>query len=129
MTEIEDEFNITEFHLNGNFTLKEDFADTGAVKLSYEAYKKWEAKNAPEILPIGLGDYTSDQLFWISHAQTFCVAERPKRSQSRVETEVYSLERFRINGPLSNSNYFAKTFSCGKGSKMVKAEAEKCLLW
>lgn len=65
--------NIGEFHLNGNFTQKEDIADCGGIKLSLNAFRKFEEKY-PEakVTPIGLQEYDKDKLFWISFAQTFC---------------------------------------------------------
>ena len=64
---------IGEFHLNGNFTQKEDIADCGGIKLALNAYKAFEAKY-PEakITPIGLQEFDKDKLFWLSFAQTFC---------------------------------------------------------
>lgn len=65
--------NIGEFHLNGNYTQKEDIADCGGIKLALYAFRKFEDK-FPEakITPIGLQDYDKDKLFWLSFAQTFC---------------------------------------------------------
>lgn len=127
--EVEEEFDIPIFNLNGNSTLKEDFADTGAVRVAYEAYKTYEANNKLSPLPIGLNHYTPDQLFWIACAQTFCAFERPSKTRTKVQTLNYSPERFRIIGPFSNSNYFATVFNCSKTSTMVKPDNKKCLLW
>lgn len=71
--EVEQYENIAEFHLNGNFTQKEDVADCGGVKLALNAYRKF-AEQFPEakVTPIGLQQYDPDQLFWLSFAQTFC---------------------------------------------------------
>lgn len=71
--EVEEYENIDAFYLNGNFTQKEDIADCGGVKLSLNAFKKFE-NEFPEskIIPIGLHEFDSDQLFWLSFAQTFC---------------------------------------------------------
>lgn len=127
--EVEEEFDIPEFYLNGNSTLKEDFADSGAIRVAYEAYKTYESNNKLSPLPIGLNNYTTDQLFFIACAQTFCASERPSKTRTKVQTLNYSPERFRIIGPFSNSNYFATAFNCGKGSMMAKPDNEKCLLW
>lgn len=64
---------IGEFHLNGNYTQKEDIADCGGVKLALNAFSSFESK-FPEagITPIGLQEYNKDKLFWLSFAQTFC---------------------------------------------------------
>ena len=65
--------NIGEVHLKGNNTQKEDIADCGGVKLSLNAYKKYEAThNDSLVIPIGLEAFSKDQLFFISFAQTFC---------------------------------------------------------
>jgi len=71
--ELEQFGNDAPFHLNGNFTQKEDIADCGGIKLALNAYKRYEKKfpNA-KIRPIGLDDYDKQQLFWISFAQTYC---------------------------------------------------------
>lgn len=62
-----------EFHLDGNFTQKEDIADCGGVKLALNAYLAFEDK-FPEakVTPIGLQEFDKDKLFWLSFAQTFC---------------------------------------------------------
>lgn len=74
--EVEDYYadeNIAPFHLNGNYTQKEDIADCGGVKLALYALKRFEDK-FPEakITPIGLQNFDSDKIFWLSFAQTFC---------------------------------------------------------
>lgn len=65
--------NIGEFHLDGNFTQKEDVADCGGVKLALYAFQKY-ADKYPEskVIPIGLQEFDQNKLFWLSFAQTFC---------------------------------------------------------
>lgn len=125
--EIESYFNIAEFHLNGNFSQKEDIADNGGVKLSYRAYRNWLKDNDIKQSSIGLHKFTTDKLFFIVYAQTFCSSERPTQSKNKVESGKYSLERFRVNGPLSNLPEFERAFNCSASSKMVRNI--KCNLW
>ena len=75
VAEVEEAFGIN-FTINGNFTIKENIADCGGVKLSYKAYKKWLLENESQQLPLGLKSLTNDQIFWVSFAQTFCSVER-----------------------------------------------------
>lgn len=117
------------FHLNGTATIREDFADTGAVKLSYDAFKIWLKKHPEQKIPIGLNDLTFDKIFWIAHGQTFCAYERATTTEYKVKDGKYSIDRFRVNGPLSNSKEFQSSFNCKDGSKMVRADDKKCLLW
>jgi len=65
--------NGGEFHLNGNYTQKEDIADCGGVKLALRAFKKYE-REYPDAnkTPIGLHDFNNDKLFWLSFAQFYC---------------------------------------------------------
>lgn len=119
---------IREFHLNGNFTQKEDIADCGGVKLSLNAFRKFEEK-FPEagITPVGLQEYNKDKLFWLSFAQTFCSIERPPRMKGKVESDNHSLDRFRVIGALSNMKEFAEAFNCPEGSRMNPKQ--KCAVW
>lgn len=75
VAEVEQAFGIN-FTINGNFTIKENIADCGGVKLAYKAYKKWSKENGSQQLPLGLNKLTNDQIFWVSFAQTFCSVER-----------------------------------------------------
>lgn len=49
---------------------------SGGIKEAYLAYKKFVKQNGHEQKLPGL-NYTTDQLFWISAAQTWCSVYRP----------------------------------------------------
>ena len=74
VAEVERDYGLTDFTIDGTLTLKENIADCGGVKLSYNTFKKWEMKEKP-LTPIALEDFSNDQIFWISFAQTFCSIE------------------------------------------------------
>lgn len=57
-------------------TQGENIADNGGIKESYLAYKKWAKSNGPEPRLPGL-NYSPEQMFWISAAQTWCAVYRP----------------------------------------------------
>lgn len=66
-------------NLNGKRTLNENFADNTGIKLAYRAYKTWNEKLTDQRQNlIGL-EYTWDELFWTSFAQTWCGVYRPGR--------------------------------------------------
>jgi neprilysin len=77
---IEQYGNFTEpnvgLNLNGINTQGENIADNGGIKEAYLAYKKFVAKNGVEQKLPGL-NFSSNQLFWISAAQTWCSVYRP----------------------------------------------------
>lgn len=62
--------------MNGINTQGENIADNGGIKESYRAYKKWIKENGAEKRLPGL-EYTPEQLFWVSAAQTWCSVYRP----------------------------------------------------
>ena len=65
--------------LNGINTQGENIADNGGIKEAYLAYKKWVGENKPEP-KLPAMKYSSNQLFWISAAQTWCSIYRPGKT-------------------------------------------------
>jgi len=71
----------------------------------------------------GLDDYTLDQLFYISFAQSHCQVYYT----SMDFYDEHSPAKFRVLGSLSNSKHFNKVFNCPVKSNMNPEE--KCSLW
>ncbi|CRK97828.1 CLUMA_CG011204, isoform A [Clunio marinus] len=116
---------LTSLYVNGINTQGENIADNGGIKESYQAYVRW-AKDNPEQKMPGL-DYTPEQMFWISAGQIWCAVYREESMKSRVQTGVHSPSQFRVNGPMSNSEEFARDFSCPQGSNLNPEK--KCAVW
>lgn len=112
--------------LNGINTQGENIADNGGVKEAYLAYKEWERKNGPEPKLPGV-QYTPQQMFWISMANTWCTKYRSENLKLLITTDTHSPGEFRVNGPFSNMPEFAEDFKCPLGSKMNPAK--KCSVW
>lgn len=114
--------------MNGNRTIRENVADNGGVKLALLALKKRLAnKNDVEQQIIGLDEFSSEKLFFLSFAQAFCSVERAVKMKSKVETGAHALSKFRVIGVLSNMPEFSSTWNCSKLSRMNPAK--KCALW
>lgn len=112
--------------LNGFQTQGENIADNGGVKESFRAYTRWAKKNGPEPLLPGL-PYTQEQLFFINYAQVWCLKIRDQALRKRIETGVHSPGEFRIKGPTSNLEFFAKAFDCPSNSG--NNPKNKCSVW
>jgi len=112
--------------LNGINTQGENIADNGGIKEAYLAYKKYVKQNGQEQKLPGL-NYTTDQLFWISAAQTWCSVYRPEAMKMRITTGVHSPGMFRVLGPMSNMKEFSNDFQCPEGSPMNPVS--KCEVW
>ncbi|HET6439650.1 MAG TPA: M13 family metallopeptidase [Anaeromyxobacter sp.] len=110
--------------INGQLTLGENIADLGGIKLALSAYRAARQGKPPEP---GVTGFTPEQVFFLAYAQAFCSVRRPEIARTYAATDPHSPPRFRVNGPLSNLPDFQETFSCKKGSPMVRAE--RCQLW
>ncbi|KAG7378628.1 hypothetical protein PHYPSEUDO_009813 [Phytophthora pseudosyringae] len=131
-------------HINGNYTLSENIADNGGVKLSFAAYQEFITEQAQQLSKMSESDTeellapmsqaernlpanAADKLFFISFAQAFCAKTSDASATQRLATDPHSPERWRINGVASNSRDFARVYSCPAGSPMNPKT--KCQLW
>lgn len=111
--------------MNGQTTLSETIADNGAIKGMYSAYQQFVNQNGPDFILHGL-NYTANQLFWISAAQTWCEVSNPTYAKWFYKSNVHAPNRFRIIGSFSNSFEFANDFQCATSNMNPE---EKCELW
>ncbi|KAF4320529.1 hypothetical protein BBO99_00005727 [Phytophthora kernoviae] len=131
-------------HVNGNYTLGENIADNGGVKLSFAAYQAYIATHAQDLSKTSgaeaaeplfsmsqaerdLPGSAADKLFFVSFAQAFCAKASDASMVKRLATDPHSPEQWRINGVASNSRDFARVFSCPAGAPMNPRN--KCQLW
>lgn len=115
-----------QLNLHGINTQGENIADNGGLKEAYLAYQSWAAVNGPESQLPGL-NYTSNQLFWISVANTWCTCHRKESLRQDILTDSHSPPKYRVLVPLRNSEYFHKDFNCKEGSNMNPKD--KCSVW
>jgi len=113
--------------LNGVNTQGENIADNGGIKEAYKAYESWVERHGDEKRLPGLQRYDQKQMFWISAANTWCSKYRDKSLEKRIKTGAHSPGMFRVQGPFSNSEDFARDFSCPAGSPMNPKY--KCEVW
>jgi putative endopeptidase len=64
--------------------------------------------------------FTPDQRYFIAYAQSFRQHTRPAALRTRVTVDPHAPERWRVNGPLSNTPAFAAAFGCKQGDPMVR---------
>ncbi|KAK7866898.1 hypothetical protein R5R35_001640 [Gryllus longicercus] len=116
------------FTVNGVNTQGENIADNGGLREALRAYRKFRTRQSdPEQLLPGLTEYSPEQLFFLGFAHMWCGNSTRGAMRSRVVEGVHSPNRFRVIGTLSNSEEFAKSWGCRKGSQMNPQH--KCILW
>lgn len=93
----------------------------------YEAYKVWQMENIEEPRLPGFENYTSNKMFWLSFAHSFCEKHTEEEFRKKFQDASQTPFEFRVMGSLSNSPDFAKDFNCSVGSRMNPAR--KCFLY
>jgi putative endopeptidase len=108
---------VDTFHVNGRLTEGENIADYGGVLVGYDALQRaLERHGRPGLIE----GYTPEQRFFLAYAQSFRTNVRPEQLRTWVTTNPHSPERWRVNGPLSDVEAFARAFGCKAGDPMVR---------
>jgi len=113
-------------HGNGQLEEGESIADLGGLTISHAAFERTpEGKaNAPS-----LDGFTPAQRFFLGWGQIWEENIRSEYARLIAKTDEHPLDKFRVNGPLSNTPAFAKAFGCSSDSKMVRPASERCRIW
>ncbi len=111
-------------HMNGKLTLGENTADNGGLRLAWIALMNDLAgKTLPK-----LGGYDESQQFFIGWGQIWCENDTAELERLRAQTNPHAIDRFRVNGTVSNMPEFQKAFACGQGLPMVRG-GNACRVW
>ncbi|HVU35715.1 MAG TPA: M13 family metallopeptidase [Opitutaceae bacterium] len=116
---------VDDIHLNGALTQGENIADLGGLRIAYAAMEKALA-GKPRTLVDG---FTPEQQFFISYATIWRDAMRPAEAARRARVDPHSPGKWRVDGPLSNLDEFAKAFDVSEGAPMRRSPAERVLIW
>ena len=112
-------------HANGHFTLGENIADQGGLRVSHTAYhNSLKGKKAETI-----DGFTPDQRFYLSYANVWAGNIREAEILSRTKSDPHSLGRWRVNATLRNIEPFFEAFDIKAGDKMFRPVAERVVIW
>ena len=111
-------------HMNGKLTLGENTADNGGLRLAWMALMN---DLAGKTLP-RLDGFTEAQQFYLGFGQIWCTNETEEVERLQAQTDPHSIDRYRVNGTVSNMPEFQKAFSCKAGMPMVRGGAS-CRVW
>jgi len=110
-------------HENGKLVLGESIADLGGLTISYAAYEKSIEGKRPAVID----GFSPEQRFFLGWAQVWGANLRPEYARLMANGNEHPVPKFRVNGPLSNMDLFAKAFGCKKGDAMVRETS--CKIW
>src|SRR5436190_3308376 len=117
---------VDTFHVNGRLTLGENIADYGGVLTGYDALERALQRDGRPGLIDG---YTPEQRYFLAYAQSWRDHTRDASLRTRVMVDPHAPERWRANGPLSNTPAFARAFGCKPGDPMVRPPERVPQIW
>ncbi|HYC59997.1 MAG TPA: M13 family metallopeptidase [Thermoanaerobaculia bacterium] len=119
-------WNVEEgLNLNGELVTGEAIADLGGLTLALRAYRK-SLVGKPRLTVDG---YSPEQRFFLGFAQVWGQNMAPEEARRRALTDPHAPGPARVNLTVSNMPEFQDTWNCTAGSKMVRAEGERCRIW
>jgi putative endopeptidase len=111
--------------VQGALVSGEAIADLGGLTVAYEAFKKAQAGKPAE----KIDGFTPEQRFFLGWAQVWASKYTPEFARLITQSDPHPLDRFRVNGPLSNMPEFAAAYGCKAGDPMVRPEKDRCQVW
>jgi len=120
-----DDFTVLDLHVNSELTMGENIADLGGLMISYQAYQQaLGGHEAPMI-----DGLTGDQRFFLAWAQIWRQNIRDEAARLRIKSDPHAPGKYRVNGPLSNMDAFARAFGCKEGDSMVRPDSIRVSIW
>lgn len=116
---------LGDVHANGTFTLGENIADHGGLRVSYTAFKK-TLQGMKDIKTDGL---TPDQRFYLAYANVWAANIRDEEILRRTKMDPHSLGKWRVNAALRNVQPFFDAFSIKAGDPMFLAPENRVTIW
>jgi putative endopeptidase len=104
----------------------ESIADLGGLVIAYAAFQK---SLAGKPRPANIDGFTPEQRFFLGYARGWATNIRPEFARLIAIQDPHPLNKFRVNGPLSNLPQFAAAFQCKEGDPMVRPEKDRCVIW
>ena len=112
-------------HANGRFTLGENIADQGGLRVAFTAYQNsLKGKERKDI-----DGFTPEQRFYLSYANVWAANIRDEEILSRTKTDPHSLGRWRVNATLRNLQPFFEAFNVKEGDKMFRSVNDRVVIW
>ncbi|MBR7114789.1 MAG: M13 family metallopeptidase [Alistipes sp.] len=111
-------------YANGEFSLGENIADQGGLRVSYTAMHNSFGGTEPE----AIDGFTADQRFYLSYATIWAQTMRDEEVIRRTKTDEHSLGKNRVNVTLRNIETFHKAFGITDGA-MFLPEEERIIIW
>jgi len=112
-------------HANGTFTMGENIADHGGLRVAYSAFKNTEQGkgNTP------IDGFTPDQRFFLSYANVWAANITKEEMLRRTKVDPHSLGVNRVNVAIRNLEEFFNAFNIQPEMPMWRDPADRVIIW
>lgn len=112
-------------HANGRYTLGENIADHGGLRVAYTAFKKTAQGQSNE----KIDGFTPDQRFYLSYANVWKGNITKQEILRRTKIDPHSLGMNRVNVSLRNIEPFFNAFDIKAGDAMYRTPEDRVIIW
>ena len=112
-------------HANGNFTMGENIADHGGLRVAYSAFKKTEQGKGDKLID----GFTPDQRFFLSYANVWAANITKEEMLRRTKVDPHSLGINRVNVAIRNLEEFFNAFNIQPEMPMWRDPADRVIIW
>lgn len=118
-------------YANGSYTLGENIADQGGLRIAYTAFLDSQKKKGVDITTEDalIDGFTPSQVFYMNFANLWGQNIRPEEIKKRTVSDVHSLGENRVNVSLRNIEPFFEAFGITEGDKMYRPASERVIIW
>lgn len=130
-----DQFSAVEvlpgLYANGQYTLGENIADQGGLRIAMTAFKDSQEKKGVDISSeeAKIDGYTPAQVFYMNFANLWGQNTRDEEIRSLTIGDVHSLGENRVNVSLRNIEPFFEAFGVTEGQPMFRPASERVIIW
>ena len=110
---------------NGRFTLGENIADQGGLRVAFTAYCE-ACKDGPVR---EIDGFSAIQRFYLSYANVWAGSIREEEKLVRTKTDPHSLNKNRVNETLKNIDEFFYAFKIKEDDRMYRPKEERVIIW
>lgn len=114
-------------HANGQYTLGENIADQGGLRVAMTAFKDSQVKKGVDINSEAakIDGFTPSQVFYMNFANLWAQNTRPEEIRSLTTGDVHSLGENRVNVSLRNIEPFFEAFGITEGQPLFRPASER----
>lgn len=130
-----DQFSAVEIlpglYANGQYTLGENIADQGGLRVSRTAFLDSQAKKGVDITSeeAKIDGYDPMQVFYMNYANIWAGNIRPEEKRNLTISDVHSLAENRVNVSLRNITPFFEAFGITEGQPLFRPADQQVVIW